>query len=162
MSAVDVLAELRARGVKITARPGGKLGLRGPARVVAELRDEVRAHKAELVAFLHESSRTGAAERDDGQAERSVSQSHPAPARKSATAQIHPDIAAELERIEAEALRLGWTRDRLRNVGFWRPWPRGLASVLETGDRITEINSDYITVRKGDGHGATQRFWKSH
>src|SRR5208337_1196035 len=148
MSAVDVLAELRARGVKITARPGGKLGLRGPARVVAELRDEVRAHKAELLAFFQDSSRTGAVGRDDGPAERSVSESHPAPARKSATAEIHPDIAAELERIEAEALRLGWTRDRLRNAGFWRPWPRGLASVLEAGDQVTEITSDFITIRK--------------
>ena len=64
MSAVEVLAELRARGVKITARPGGKLGLRGPARVVAELRDEVRAHKAELLAFLRDSSRMGAVGRE--------------------------------------------------------------------------------------------------
>ena len=140
MSAVEVLAELHARGVKITARPGGKLGLRGPARAVAELRDKVRAHKSELLDFLHGSSRTETVERDDSQTRNNVSLSHPAPVHKSAAAELHTGIKAELERVESEALRLGWTCDRLWNAGFWRPWPRGLASVLEVGDQSLRDN----------------------
>lgn len=60
MTATQVLAALRARGVRITKGSDGKLGLRGPARGVMELRDEVRAHKPELLALLCASNQTSA------------------------------------------------------------------------------------------------------
>lgn len=166
MNAVEVLSELRKRGVRVEPRPAGKLRLT-PARAVdLALLENVREHKAELLLLLRDPPPGAEGPKGDG------SPSRPKPyhtAKESAVctrepeaAQIHPDIEAELERIEGEALRFGWTRDRLWNAGFWRPWPRGLASVLEAGDQVTEITSDFITIRKGDGRGATQRFWKSH
>ena len=165
MNAVEVLTELRKLGVRVEPRPAGKLRLT-PARAVdLALLEKVREHKAELLLLLRNAA-PGAQGPEVG-----GSSSRPTPyhtkesgicTRESATAEIHPDIAAELERIESEALRLGWTCDRLWNAGFWRPWPRGLASVLEAGDQVTEITSDFITIRKGDGRGATQRFWKFH
>jgi hypothetical protein len=78
---------------------------------------------------------------------------------------LDPSIESEIKLIEWEALRLGWTRDRLWNSRFWPhsfDHPRGLASILEAGDRIVEVTSDYIAIRRGDGRGTVQRFWKSH
>jgi hypothetical protein len=52
----------------------------------------------------------------------------------------------------------------LRNLRFWPHrlnHPRGLAFVVDDGDRIVEITRDYIKVRKGDLCGSIQRFWKS-
>jgi hypothetical protein len=166
MNAVEVLGELRKRGVRVERRPAGKLRL-APAKAVGPaLLEKVRELKAELLLLV--SDRALGAERlkGDGPSSR-LALDHADKGSAIRTwepeaAQIHPAIAAELDRIEAEALRLGWTRDRLWNAHFWRPWPRGLASVLEAGDQITEITSDFITIRKCDGRRTTQRFWKSH
>jgi hypothetical protein len=72
MSAIEVLAELRARGVRITPRPGGKLGIRGPAGVVLEVRDQIKAHKVELLALLHDPCRTSTATSDDDQTQHGI------------------------------------------------------------------------------------------
>jgi len=166
MNAVEVLGELRRRGVRVELRPTGKMRLAPASAVDLALLENVREHKAELLLLLRDPAPDAEGPKVDG------SSSRPPPrhtaknsaicTREPEAAQIHPDIAAKLERVEAEALRLGWTRDRLWNADFWRPWPRGLASVLEAGDQVTEITCDFITIRKGDGHGPTQRFWKSH
>ncbi len=166
MNAVEVLSELRKRGVRLQPRPAGKLRLTPAKAVDLALLENVREHKAELLLLLRDPPPGAERPKVDGSSSRPMpyrtAKDSASPTPEPAAAEIHPDIAAELERIEAEALGLGWTCDRLRNAGFWRPWPRGLASILEAGDRITEINSDYITIRKGDGRGATQRFWKFH
>ena len=134
MNAVEVLSELRKRGVRVESRPAGKLRLT-PARAVdLALLENVREHKAELLLLLRNAAPDAEGPKVDG------SSSRPTP---------------------YHTAKDSGTRDRLRNAGFWRPWPRGLASVLEAGDQVTEITSDFITIRKSDGRGATQRFWKS-
>lgn len=132
MNAVEVLSELRKRGVRVEPRPAGKLRLT-PARAVnLALLENVREHKAELLLLLGDPAPGAERPKIDGSSSR-LTPCHTAKdsaiyAREPEAAQIHPDIAAELERIESEALRLGWTCDCLWNAGFWRPWPRGLAS----------------------------------
>ncbi len=51
MTAIALLRDLRSRGVHVR-RDGENLIIRGPAEAVAEARGVVRAHKAELLAFL--------------------------------------------------------------------------------------------------------------
>ncbi len=52
MTASEILAELRTRGVRIETRPRGGVWL-GPAHLIDPgLRDRIRRHKAELIALL--------------------------------------------------------------------------------------------------------------
>lgn len=62
-------------------------------------------------------------------------------------------IGAEISRIEALALSLGWRRDRLWSGEFWpsSEQPRGLPSILEPGDRLVEVESAFMTIEKHDG-----------
>jgi hypothetical protein len=164
MNAVEVLSELRRRGIRVELRPAGKMRLAPASAVGPALLERVRDLKAELLILISDQApRAERLIRDGSSSSRALDDSSKDSAiSEPSAAEMSPAIATEIQRVESEALRLGWTCDRLWNAEFWRPWPRGLASVLEAGDQITEITSDFITVRKGDGRGATQRFWKSH
>jgi hypothetical protein len=65
MSPAELLADLRARGVVLDP-DGGRLRVRAPADAwTAELRERVRAHKAELLALLSAAEDPGPAPRGD-------------------------------------------------------------------------------------------------
>ena len=72
---------------------------------------------------------------------------------------IDPAVISEIERIEAEALRLSWHVARLWGAAqFWPVQAPGLAALLEPGDTIAQVTADYIVIVKRDG--AHQRFWR--
>jgi hypothetical protein len=66
-------------------------------------------------------------------------------------ASIDPAIRAEIERIEAEALGLGWADWRLWCAEF-RPGPRGLAAVMDSGDKIDAVTAEFIVIVKPNGN----------
>lgn len=60
-------------------------------------------------------------------------------------------VAAEVRRIEAEALALGWTRKELwQNAGWFNV--RGLAGIMQDGATVKEVAAEAITLRLKDGH----------
>ena len=61
---------------------------------------------------------------------------------------IAPAVRAELERIWPEAKRLGWPWQRIFGASFWPVEARGLVTVLDPGDGIVEITSEYIAILK--------------
>ncbi len=78
-------------------------------------------------------------------------------------AQIDPAIVSKIKRVEAEALRLGWNPARLWNFSFWPHTaknPRGLASVMDPGDRVVEVTADCITIEKSTLRRSRLRFWR--
>jgi hypothetical protein len=60
---------------------------------------------------------------------------------------IPPAIRAIIEDIEANARAKGWPAELLYNAEFWGS-PRGLAAVLDEGDAIAEVTTDYIEIFK--------------
>jgi len=61
-----------------------------------------------------------------------------------------PDaVRTIIETIEGEARGLGWPPEILWGSAFWGS-PRGLASVLDAGDEITEVTTDYIGITKSE------------
>jgi hypothetical protein len=64
---------------------------------------------------------------------------------------LDPAIRAEIERIEAEARRLGWPEWRLWCAEFW-PGPRGLAAVMDSGDKIDGLTAEFIAIVKPNGN----------
>jgi hypothetical protein len=62
--------------------------------------------------------------------------------------EIAPAVRAELERIWPEAERLGWPRERIWGAKFWPAEMGGLGSLLDPGDRLIEVASDFIVIEK--------------
>jgi hypothetical protein len=52
MTAIEVLGELRSRGIRVEPRPTGNLYLAPKNRLTRELVERVRAHKAEMLVLL--------------------------------------------------------------------------------------------------------------
>jgi DNA adenine methylase len=68
---------------------------------------------------------------------------------------LDPAVEAKLTRIWPEAERLGWSHERIWNVHFWpniAKHPRGLATVLQPGDSITEVTEACIIILARGGH----------
>jgi hypothetical protein len=128
MTAAEVLVESAARGITLRARRERNLiAVRPAAWVTPELKEAIRHHKRELLELLPEAD--------------------PAPG----AADIPPEVAAEITRIEPEALALGWNHGRLWNSSFWphrHDEPRGLTSVMDPGDSIVEVTPDFIEIVK--------------
>jgi hypothetical protein len=57
VNAVEVLSRLRSSGVTLAVDAAGKLHVRGGKDVIATLREDIKAHKAGLVAILEEERR---------------------------------------------------------------------------------------------------------
>jgi hypothetical protein len=60
---------------------------------------------------------------------------------------IPESIRAKISAIELEARALGWDPERLWNSNFWDS-PRGLPAVMDEGDEIAEVTTDYIAILK--------------
>ena len=73
--------------------------------------------------------------------------------------------AAEIIKIENEALRLGWPLGRLWGSKFWPVELRGLAAVMDPGDLIVAVEADVINIRRPNPHGggySELKFRKCH
>jgi|GEM_PF-4867504 len=87
----------------------------------------------------------------------------PAPLRAPLTRpepELEPAVAAELARVWPEAERLGWPHSLIFGNRFWPVEARGLACLLDTGDRLGAVTRDFIAIVKKDG--AVQRYRKCH
>jgi TubC N-terminal docking domain len=165
-----IVADLAERDIRLMP-DGNALVVEPASKLTEDDRQTIRAHKPALLELLSRrpiepdvecdeqdnavqrgcnyapSSAVTPIEHQDGPAQR----------------RIEPAIAAELERIEGQALALGWSHERLWNSGFWYPWPRGLAAVMDAGDRIVEVTSDYMRVERPRANvmPLLLRFWRT-
>jgi hypothetical protein len=76
-------------------------------------------------------------------------------------AQIDHQVRAQLERIWPDAKCFGWSYERIWNPSFWPHGPaepRGLASILQPGDVVSEVSETRITILAQRRH--IQRFRK--
>jgi hypothetical protein len=135
MNAVSIVHELEARGIRLELGDGGRLVVDAPKGALdSEEIERLRDEKPAIIAVL----RGMCAIPDRAAPEPLYDQ------------RIPREIATEIRRIEADAYRLGWTRERLWNRDFWphtRSNPRGLASVLSPGDRIVEVTEQFINLK---------------
>ena len=149
--ASGVLDELLSLGIRVAPRPGGVLNLAPKNRITSELIQKVREHKAELLTILLDKQAAG---RDK-----------PLPySRASEVAawceehHIDASVGAEVLRIEPEALHLDWNLERLWGARFWPVNLRGLAAVIDPGDSIGIVTTDFIEIIKADWRKTRQTF----
>jgi len=151
MNGLSIVRALEARGIRLELGDGGRLVVDAPKGALdPEEIERLRAAKPAIIAALLDQSPALAS---------TACESMP-------DLRIPPEVADEIRRIETEAYRLGWRPERLWNRDFWphtRDRPRGLASVLGPGDRITEIDSEHISIerRRQDCDFNRYRFWRS-
>jgi hypothetical protein len=69
------------------------------------------------------------------------------PAENSRNRSVPAAVRVLIEEIEADARAKGWPADLLWNSHFWDS-PRGLAALLDEGDAIAEVTTDYIAIFK--------------
>jgi hypothetical protein len=166
MSTNEVLSILNREGIRTEVLPDGNLRLTPRSKLTPEIRALVRGCKTDIVAALtkpdpelmppaENSDQVDVAGGDDVQHYpdnnlRDVPEE---------SGSIDPGIAAQIQMNEAFALRAGWTHDLLWNSQFWAK-PRGLAAVMDRGDRIAVIDPSYIEIEKADTARSRQRFYK--
>ncbi len=156
MNAQMILAESATRGLTLEARGNRAIVVRPGSAAPPELLEAIRQHKAELLALLSAPSVFAAEEDELDRLAHSDGWEPPK--------EISPSIVAEIQRIEAEALRLGWSRQRLWRFEFWpqaKGEPRGLASVMNDDDAIVALSKDYIAIgSRGRNFKDYRRFWR--
>lgn len=166
-AAVEILAECHAREIRIQpAATPGNLRLAPKSRIDPALLKKVREHKAELLSLLLE-NRSGQIECERYEQDRAI-QDHdaapPEPLEPTSREPVEPGVRSEIERIEVGALALGWPRERLWNLAFWPHRggePRGLASVMDPGDHVTEVTADFMLIEKSNSSRDRLRFWRT-
>jgi hypothetical protein len=167
-AAVEILVECHARGIRIQpAATPGKLRLTPKGAIDLALLEKVREHKAELLSLLL-ADPCGQIEDERYERDRAVGRGHgtppPEPFAPTPREPIEPAVRREIERIEVPALALGWRRERLWNFAFWPHRggePRGLASVMDPGDHVTEVTADFMLIEKSDSRRDRLRFWRT-
>ncbi len=146
MNALSIVRELEARGVRLELGDSGRLVVDAPKGALdPEEIERLRSAKSAILALLGKPARSNLVDYRD-----------PIPEPR-----IPPEVADEIRRVEIEAYRLGWSRERLWNREFWphtRAHPRGLPSVLSPGDRIIEVNEQLILFVR---HHHKLRFFRS-
>jgi hypothetical protein len=143
---ISLIREYKARGVRFELTAEGDVIVDEPrGELLSQEIEELRSIKDIILETLRHPSEAGL-----------VSTMYRSPC-------ISSEVAAEIQRIEAEAYRLGWTRERLWNAHFWphtREQPRGLVSLMELGDRLIGMTPDHILIAKPNGR-SRQRFWRN-
>jgi hypothetical protein len=155
MNAASLLHEFHRRGVRLWVEAGSVLA-RPLSAVTPNLRKIAADHKAELLALLAVPAVPDSEENAIDRVARFDGWLPPS--------EIPAAVAREIQRIEPDALRLGWSKARLWNFNFWprpRYEPRGLASVMNDDDAIVAVSKDYIAIgsrgRKSEDY---RRFWR--
>ena len=135
MNALSILHKFQARGIRFEVGDAGRLVVDAPKRALdPEEIEQLRFAKSAIIETLLIESATP-----------NFSDRYPI-----ADPRIPPEVAAEIRRIEADAYCFGWTRERLWNREFWphtRTHPRGLASVLNPGDLVIELNEEFARLK---------------
>lgn len=151
-----ILAESATLGLTLEARGDRAIVVRPGSAAPPELLEAIRQYKAELLALLSAPSVFDAEENELDRLAKCDGWEPPK--------EIPPSIVAEIQRFEAEALRLGWSKARLWNFDFWphtKNEPRGLASVMNDDDAIVAISKDRIVIgSRGRNFKDCRRFWR--
>lgn len=156
MTLDSLLHEIESRGIRLRVI-GGRLAVKPASALTSELREILSDHRDEVLARLAVSLSPSQS------AIQAVAHRYGSTVRGDAPAtdpRIPPVVAAQIRQIEAQAYRLGWSRERLWNGDFWphsRARPRGLASVLNSGDQIIEVNAEFMRLVCGRN---TLRFFR--
>jgi hypothetical protein len=156
----DLLARLSERGFKLSVH-AEKLRVVPASHLTEEDRTAIRHNRDHLLRLIELGSPVRAPLKQKSQTEDHESTSATKDRFEGVNPRVAAEVAAEIRRIEADAYRLGWSRERLWNADFWphtRTDPRGLASVLSPGDRITEVNEQFILFVR---HHHKLRFFRS-
>jgi tubulysin polyketide synthase-like protein len=172
MNTLLVVREYEARGVRFELGEGGRLVVDAPKGALApEQIEQLRAMKTAIMAALAgppaASNLADQAEpqpdlHSGNEANETGHRTHAG--ERTPDLPIQREVVVEIRLIEARALALGWNSERLWNRSFWphtRAHPRGLSSVLDSGDRLIEITGDYIVIEKQDGRQTRQCFWRT-
>jgi hypothetical protein len=155
MNAHTLLSDFRSRGIALIPN-GEKLTVEPASRLTDADRAAIRAAKAELLAVLTAPAVSDSEEDAIDRVARFDGWLPPF--------EIPQAIVREIQCIEPEALRLGWSKARLWNFIFWprtKSEPRGLASVMNDDDAIVAVSKDYIAIgSRGRSFGDYRRFWR--
>ena len=171
-----LLADFTRRGFKLTPNPP-KIGVQPASKLTDADRQVLRANKPALLAALIARNTTTqvkavfpeaklvGVQQVNGAATVAVEPSNePEPAEAADPRndpRIDPSIHYELHNWERQLVALGWSLERIWNGDFWpqaADHPRGLASVLQRGDRIQFADNNFAHILKRDG--SRQRFPK--
>lgn len=156
MDAHTLLSDFRSRGIELIPN-GEKLAVEPASRLSDADRAAIRAAKAELLKLL--CAAPSLRDREEDEHDRLARADGWLP-----PSEIPAAVAQEIQRIEAEALRLGWSKARLWNFNFWphtKNEPRGLASAMNDGDAIVAVSKDYIAIgSRGRNFADYRRFWR--
>jgi len=155
MNAVALISEFERHGIRLSVE-AGRILARPKGATPADLAEQARAHKADLVALLSAPAISHVSENELDRLARADGWRPPK--------EIPPSIVAEIQRIEAEALRLGWRLERLWRFEFWphsNVEPRGLASVMNEDDAVIVVSKDYVAIgSRTRDFGDYRRFWR--
>jgi hypothetical protein len=129
MQVIELLASLAARGIRLI--PDGDALVARPASKLTDAdRQSIRAHMVALRARVRAEQQTTDEIAHDSR--------HPL---------ICDAVRKKIEAIEADARAKGWPAELLWSSAFC-DLPRGLAAMLEPGDEIGEVTSEFIEIWK--------------
>ncbi|MGO9268250.1 MAG: hypothetical protein ACLQBA_25750 [Candidatus Binataceae bacterium] len=161
MDAQALVIDFDRRGIRLIPNPP-KLTVKPSAKLTDEDRAAIRTNKAELLALAlardeAETARIAALDRQRNARDRARGRGYdyafqPEQPASRQPAPLDPAIAAEIGRIEDEALAIGWSHARLWGADFWPVEGRGLAALLDAGDQIGAVTADYIEILKVERH----------
>jgi len=164
-----LIESFRRRGIQLETRPNGRLAARPASRLTDDDRTILRSRKLEILSALTLADDDAKAGSEPSADRRNLKtlvlaglDGNQRPGRECEVAQwceqhrIDANIGAAILAIEANALALGWSPQRLWGFRFWPIQERGLVALLDAGDRLT-LHPDHIEITKADG--STQRFW---
>lgn len=159
MSIATLVVDLELQGVELWLE-GARLRYRAPRGLAGQVREALGTRRDEVVELLR------------ARAQRTV----PAPSRLTAAPATAPagellfgqgaylrrlfggceEGAAEVARIQADALALGWSLGELWSVTGWYD-TRGLVAFLRAGSRVLEVRVDRIVLSKPTRRGAVRQ-----
>ena len=179
MSATGLLADARALGVAFTVE-GAQLRVIAPrGAMTPPMLEALRQNKAALIALLRDPVPAENEAPDAGQAAPNVADccacgapwEHDVYGRracarcdalgygfgaKTRPRELASAVQAEVERIEPEARRLGWTHAELWQTHGWLN-VRGLAAFVRPGGRILSVSAEHAVIESRTGRRMTYR-----
>jgi hypothetical protein len=153
MELAALIEDFSKRGIKLTSKDG-RLIVEPASKLSDTDREIIRSAKLDLLRVLASATRSGETanpNQDLPPAEGIRTNWRQNLTPNSRLPLIPLGVHAILESIEHEARVKGWPPELLWNSEFWGS-PRGLAAVLDEGDAIAEVTSDYIAILKTERH----------
>lgn len=153
MTPETLIEDLNKRGIRLHVK-GEKIVVAPAAKLTEEDCQAIRCHKSTLIVLL--------AAAHPAAVEPTKPSAPPlAEMQQRAERELDPEVLNQLLLAWAQAALFNWPPCRIFNRNFWphsAKHPRGLAALLDRGDKVIAVTLHYVKVRKRDGH--EQRFWR--